>query len=139
MSAITSSAAALRVIGDSLVPEEVTQLLGTQPSKTRTKGEQWTESKGGRVHTAKSGSWCLDASGCEPANLDRQVEEILGKLTGDLNVWSGIGQRFRMDLFVGLFMEEGDKGLSLAPQTLAALGLRGVELVLCIYGPGRPD
>lgn len=47
--------------GDTLDPAKVTLMLGTQGSKTRSKGEKWRTSTNHEV-TAKTGLWALDAS-----------------------------------------------------------------------------
>ena len=47
--------------GESLDPEKVTLMLGTEGSKTRSKGEKWRTSTDHEV-TAKTGLWTLDAN-----------------------------------------------------------------------------
>jgi len=42
--------------------------------------------------------------------------------------------RFRVDVFCGLWLIEGNEGISLDPSTLKALGERGILLDLDIYG-----
>ena len=79
--------------------------------------------------------WRIDATSREPENLEEQVQEVLSRLTNDLSVWSDLRARFEIDLFCGLFMEEGIEGLVLSADTLAALGQRGIRLELDIYGP----
>jgi hypothetical protein len=47
--------------GESLDPAQVTLMLGTEGSQTRSKGEKWRTSTGHEV-TAKTGLWSLSAS-----------------------------------------------------------------------------
>jgi len=75
------------------------------------------------------------ATESSPENLDGQIAELLGKLTHDLSVWEQIGKRFEVDLFCGLFMSNGNQGLSLSPMSLEALSRRGMKLSLDIYAP----
>ena len=110
-------------------------MLGCFPNYSQTKGEELIGKKTGIKRIAKLGMWRLSAEESKPENLDVQISEILSKLTGDLEVWSRIGERFEMDFFCGLFMGVSNEGLSLSPQTLSAIGLRGIELDLDIYGP----
>jgi len=77
--------------------------------------------------------WRLSAMDREPEDLDAQIGDLLSKLTDDLTVWTSIAERYRVDLFCGLFMREGNEGLSITPESLAALGLRRIELGLDIY------
>jgi hypothetical protein len=133
MGPIHSSKATLRIFGDDVVPTEITRLLGSQPTTARAKGETWVGAKSGKEITARTGNWRLEASAREPEDLDGQVQELLGKLTQDLEVWAALAQRFRVDLFCGLFMKSANEGVDLSPATLAALGNRGIKLSLDIY------
>lgn len=135
MAHIERSVATLRVIGDDLLPDEITRLLGCYPTTSHAKGEVVLGQKTGREYTKKVGMWRLEATDHEPENLDEQVAELLKKLTQDLAVWSELRKRFKMDLFCGLFMEITNEGASLSSETLLALGVRGIELSLDIYCP----
>ena len=64
-----------------------------------------------------------------------QVAELLDALTLDLAVWRDLSGRFKADLFCGLLMERSNEGLMLSARALQALGERGLELDLDIYGP----
>jgi hypothetical protein len=79
--------------------------------------------------------WSLTAEPSEPEGLNGQVAEIIGKLTQDIAVWTGLSERFEIDLFCGLFMQESNEGLSLSPKTLMALADRNIEIGLDIYAP----
>jgi hypothetical protein len=79
--------------------------------------------------------WCLHSRDHEPENLDGQIEAILAKLTGDVQTWQDLARRFRVDLFCGLFMGHANERLAISPASLVALGQRGIELALDVYGP----
>jgi hypothetical protein len=118
MAQLGSSSAALRVIGDDLVPDEITKLLGCPSTKSQVKGEIVRGSSTGRERTIKTGMWRLVAADCTPENLDGQVKELLSKLTSDLGVWASIRERFEIDLFCGLFMENTNEGSVISAETL---------------------
>jgi hypothetical protein len=134
MAQLQRSAATLRISGDDLQPAEITRLLGCDPSAAQTKGEQVVGRNTGSARIASTGMWRLAASKREPGDLDGQIAELLSKLTDDLNVWGSIARTYKLDLFCGLFMGGGNEGLSISPESTAALGLRHVELGLDIYG-----
>ncbi len=137
MAQIRKSVVALRIIGDDLVPEEVTALLGTPPTRAVVKGQTGKHIVGprvGDVKVARSGMWTLEASDREPEDMNGQIHEIFSRVTDDLSVWRSITKRFRVDLFCGLWLTGCDSGMTLSPQSLAALGERGIELGLCLYG-----
>ncbi len=137
MAQVERSVVSLRITGDSLVPGEVSKLLGAPPTDSQIKGETLIGKNTGNKRIAKFGMWRLSVANSEPENLDGQIKEILDKLTDDLEVWSKISERFEVDFFCGLFMGRENEGLSISPQTLAAMGLRGIELGLDIYGPDK--
>src|SRR5579862_6405921 len=140
MSEVHQSTVALRISGDNLVPDEITALLGASPTHAVIKGEKGkhiTGPKVGDVRVARSGMWTLEAPDREPEDMNGQIREILSQMTADLAVWQSITKRYRVDLFCGLFLSGDYGGLTLSPQSLAALGERGIEMGLCIYGEGR--
>lgn len=134
MSVLESSRACLRIFGDDLVPDEISAALGSAPTKSETRGEL-LRSPIGRERLAKQGSWRLDATDKVPEDTNAQVGELLSKLTSDLNVWRDISGRFQVELFCGWFMGQTNDGAGLAPETLLALGERGIPLSLDIYAP----
>lgn len=135
MAHMHQSTASLRIIGDALKPEEITQLLGCAPTRSYIKGQEWQGKKTDKTYIKDFGLWALKANDCEPENLDEQVNWLLSQLTHDLNIWASIRARYRIDLFCGCFMEETNEGVSISPKTLLALGERGIELGLDIYAP----
>jgi Domain of unknown function (DUF4279) len=133
----TYSKAALRLVGDDLVPNEITGLLKCEPTTARLKG-QVLVLKNGREHTARTGSWILDASERKPDDLTGQIIEIMNKVNPDPDLWASLTGRFRVDMFCGLFMSKNYQGFTLSAQALLVLGARGIEFDLCLYGPPQP-
>jgi hypothetical protein len=134
MPALHKAGASLRVVGDDLDPHEISTLLGAQPSDAHRKGQS-LPTHSGQARFPRTGMWRLDAPATEPEDLDRQVATVLGALTSDLNTWRAIASRYTVRLFCGWFMRVGNEGVDVAPETLLALGSRGIELSLDIYGP----
>ena len=133
MAQINSSEVTLRVGGDELNPEKITEKLGCKPTYSQTKDQIFIGSKSGNKRKAKTGMWNLSATKCEPENIDAQISEILSKLTNDLDIWNSISNQFEIDLFCGLFMDETNEGLTISSTSLESLSLRGIELGLDIY------
>jgi len=133
MSQAERSTAVLRFFGDDLDPDEVSALLGCNPTSAVRKGDILTMGSTGRTRIAKTGRWSLNAADCGPEDIESQVFAILGGLTGDMDVWRSLSKRFEADLFCGVFMGSGNDGLVLSPKALLALGQRGIALELDIY------
>lgn len=130
-----TSVAALRIIGDDLVPEDITLILGCEPTSSAFKGQVIRGKKTGQERIARTGSWHVQAADRTPDDLNGQIMEILGRLNQDPEVWASLATRFRLDLFCGLFMAKSSEGLTLLPEALLALGTRQIELALCLYDP----
>jgi len=139
MAHLERSVATLRIMGDELVPDEISKLLSAVPTEAHRKGHQFPSGPSGRIVTRNSGMWRLSATETEPEDLDGQVSELLGQVTSDLSVWSDLATRFRIDLFCGWFMGSGNEGVAISPETMLALGKRSILLSLDIYGPEATD
>ncbi len=139
MACIYRSSATLRIIGNDLVPDEISHLLGASPTHAQTKGDKIVGEKTGNMRIARFGMWRLQASDCEPEDLNGQIQFILDQLTHDLAVWESLASRYKMDLFCGLFMDCSNEGMNLPPESLLALGSRGIKLDLDVYGPISGD
>jgi hypothetical protein len=134
MAHLQRAVASLRIAGEDLVPAEISALLGATPTHAQARGQELPLGSGG-TRVALFGQWRLEATDTEPEDLNRQVAELLGKLTSDLAVWRDLAKRFNIDLFCGWFMGGDNEGVTVEPQTLQSLGERGIALALDIYGP----
>jgi len=132
--ALQESKATLRLIGDDLIPKQISKMLGRNPTSSQMKGESLPTKDLSRQRTARTGAWHLKARPFEPEDIDAQVRELLNELTDDLEIWRQLAARYRVGLFCGLFMRGVNEGMTLSPQTLEMLGVRGIELGLDIYG-----
>ena len=135
MGALDYSVATLRLFGDDLVPEEISVLLGAEPTESCRKDQRLVGASTGAVRIAVTGSWRLSATRQEPEDLESQIFEILDQLTDDLETWTSLS-RYEPDLFCGIFMASGNDGLPLSAKSLLALGQRGIALELDIYDAG---
>ena len=139
MAQVQKSSVTLRIGGDDLVPHEITKLLGAQPTAAQTKGDKIVGHKTGHVRIAKMGVWRLEAKDREPEDMDGQVQELLGQVTGDLTIWKSIGEKYQIDLFCGIFLGGSNEGMTISAACLAALGERGIEMGLDIYSGHDED
>jgi hypothetical protein len=135
MAAIHRAVATLRIFGPDLEPDKITALLGGSPSRTQRQGQQMASGEGMPPRIARFGQWRIDVPDTEPEDFDLQVCQILAGLSQDFEVWRSISQQYKVDMFCGWFMKESNEGADIKPETLAALGQRGIALALDIYAP----
>jgi hypothetical protein len=132
MGQIHHSKACLRIFGDGLMPEEITQMLQCAPTVAQRTGEV-IRYPSGRERIVQRGNWRLDASTAEPEDINGQVRSLLSKLESALEVWKNLVQRFDVDMFCGVFMGGDNDGFSLAPDVMMLLGERGITIDFDIY------
>jgi hypothetical protein len=138
LSQIHHSTACLRLFGENLDPDEITQTLGCIPTVAQRTGEV-IRYQSGCERVVKCGNWRLDAATAEPENINGQVRWLLSQVESDPEVWKALVRRFDVDIFCGLFMQESNEGMSLAPDVMALLGERGIHLALDIYNASDDD
>ena len=76
----------------------------------------------------------LQADETSPADLDMQVRAILNRLATEDSVWVALRTSYDLDLFCGWFMNHGNDGIAIEPETMSALGARGILLDIDLYG-----
>jgi hypothetical protein len=131
--------AALRVMGDTLDPTEITRIIGVEPDFSARKGDQRSRRTG--VVTQRTGIWSRqsrpDAS--DEWDLDGTIMALLADISIPLDTWRALRDRYTTDVFCGLFMGRDIQGAALRPQTLQQLAERGLTLDLDVYGPPPGD
>ncbi len=139
MSKVYETAACVRFFGEDLDPEEITRMLGKNPTKSERKGDVIVNSKTGNKRTARVGVWLYGVERKQPGDLDAQISEIFGALSNDLKIWEKLSKKYRADVFVGIFMHYENEGVSLAPETLKMLAERNLLIDFDIYYYGDSE
>ena len=139
MTIINSTVVSLRISGDDLSPEDITNTLGCFPSHEQVKGQIFVAKKTKRKRTAQFGLWILEATENNPGDLDSQIYEILDKLTDNIDSWVELADNYQIDLYCGLFMEKWMEGICISSESMQKLGERKIELGLDIYCPDEEE
>lgn len=138
MAIISETAVTLRIRGDDLIPSEITNALGKNPSLSAEKGGIWFTPKGKSV-VAKTGFWHLYTDRLRPGDFDKQIADLLECVSSDLDIWSILSKRFHAELFCGAFLTDSNEGTGLSADTMMALAQRGLHFELDIYAMGTED
>ncbi|GEM_PF-7085302 len=118
---------ALRITGKDLDPGEISGLLRCEPTSAHRYGDTWT-GPSGTLYEAGSGLWELE--GNSQHLLEGQLEQILGQVEGDPEVWKGLVGRYRCSLMVEMEGLEGDWTARFSPENLGQLGAWGIPVTL---------
>lgn len=123
----------LRIFGDDLDTDEVTRLLGCEPTVSYRKGELLPGTT--RGNRAKTGRWSQEGGLPRTEDINAQVVALLNSLSSDMAVWRRLTENFRVDLFCGLFLEEANRGIELEVETMRMLVDRRLKIGFDIYAP----
>lgn len=127
----------LRIFGDGLDPDEITEILGVEPTSSCRKGDVFRGKRYDRVE--RTGRWLYGHDHTKD-DVNSTVVRLLATLPNDLAIWHSITNRFSVDLFLGLWMRNSNRGFDLQRDTLQLLFDRRLEIGFDIYyGTSPPD
>ena len=134
----------LRVFGDALEPDEVSALLGRQPSRSHRKGEgsssvSKSASSGSSTEpTSEStseptGVWILDSGLSGKAEIEEHVEALLSLVSNDSDEWASLTSRFSASILCSACLDEYNEGFEISPRLAQSLADRGLVIAFDIY------
>lgn len=139
MAAIARVRVSLRVFGDSLEPEEVSALLGRQPTRSHRKGDKTfrisstPKASGSIASTEPTGAWILDSGLSEKAEIEDHVEALLSPVSNDSDEWASLTSRFSASILCSVFLDQYNEGFELSPRLARSLADRGLVIAFDIY------
>jgi hypothetical protein len=132
---IDESGATLVVLGEELDPDEVTALLGVQPTHAFRQGDR----PGPRSPPSRHGGWMLEVRGQAPDGPEVQLRKLLMQLPTSDAIWRELRERYRVNVSFGLHMEAWNRGFTLDPVDLGRIGRMGVPMGFDIYADLEDD
>lgn len=125
----------LRIMGDTLDPDEVTRVLKHSPTISYRKGDDILRSDGTFMRPARSGRWSLKVT---PESVPLEdccdaVEHILALFTCDAEAWRSLTIPHHADFFIGLRLDTKNRGIEISPKLMLLLGERGVKIGFDVY------
>lgn len=135
---VDESTATLRILGDDLDPDEITELLNFPPTVARRKGDVRVGKRTKKEYKARTGQWHVESPRGN-GDLDQHIRWIIDALSTDQEIWDSIKARYDLDLFCGLFLEDWNRGTGITAELMSELGRRGIDLSLDIYSHTPDD
>lgn len=124
----------LRVMGENLDVDEVTQLLGTTPTKTQNAGDPvpWKAKPGTKL---KYSGWTLSTEGTlSSLDVRHHLDWILEKVQGKREAFDILRSRgFLVDICCRWDSVRGDGGPTLWPKQMSEIAQLGIELWFDLY------
>lgn len=130
MGTIARARVSLRVFGESLEPDEVSALLGREPTRSHRAGDATAKNSSSVEPT---GAWILDSWVSEKAEVEEHVESLLSSLSNDSDEWENLTSRFSASLLCSIFLDQYNEGFELSPRVGQALADRGLVIAFDIY------
>ena len=126
-----------RVEGQSLVPSEITAILGLEPSQMRVETIGGNGKKGRKALWAFDGNCSSEKSKQEWESLETGLFFLLEKLLPKRElIWTTLSE-FDMYWWCGHFQQSFDGGPTLSPELLRKLADFGAPLILDNYFSGE--
>jgi hypothetical protein len=134
---VDETSVTLRIFGDDLNPDEITSILRFPPTVARRKGDIRIGKTTKNEYKARTGQWHLESPRGK-GDLDNHIRWLLEALCPEQDSWDSINQRFNIDLFCGLFINDWNRGTGISADLMYELGRRRIALELDIYA-NTPD
>jgi hypothetical protein len=128
MPAVERTSLALRIYGDTLEPDIISDLTGLAPSQTARRGDIRPSG-----FVERRGRWVYRVTARTPGDLDGQIRELVQLLPQDPAFWENLRSAFECDLFASVVLRTSNDGFSLLPETLALVSDRHLRLGLDIF------
>ena len=119
--------ASLRLRGDTLDPEFLTQQLGVAPTLAARQGDAIAGSRG-RVRD--SGIWLYRLDAPPGTELGEVVSMLLAPFPDDSTLWEELTSTYAADVRCELFLEGEAQGTAIDAEVLQRLGRLGLPLTL---------
>ncbi len=132
MAAIARVSVSLMVFGDGLEPDEVSALLGCQPTRFHRKGDNRPGHGDGHA-TEPTGAWILDSALSEKAEIEEHVESLLSLISNDSDEWANLTARFSASILCSLFLDQYNEGFELSPRLAQSMAERGLVIAFDLY------
>ncbi|MFA0792285.1 DUF4279 domain-containing protein [Microbulbifer echini] len=117
------------MFGDDLIPEEVTELLGVEPSQSYKMGDE--RPRGSQYY--KTGGWLIK-SGEVPIGESREgeekFEEWLSELPDDKFAWSSLIEKFEIKARLVGYTDQWNADYTISPGALNESTKRGLPLMI---------
>lgn len=134
--AILGSSATLRIFGETLDPDALTELLKRPPTSSYKVGDRISP----RVAALrKQGMWRLESPLSRTATLSDQILELLSQLSSEASVWEEITRKHKADIYCGIDIRLPNSGTELTAATVAALAVRKLSVQFDFYALPEED
>ncbi|MDC0833097.1 DUF4279 domain-containing protein [Geitlerinema sp. CS-897] len=130
----------LSVYSKTLDLDEVTELLGVQPTKAWNPGERHPVGNGRsrKTRIVEWGKWRL-TSERNRKPVEPKIRKLLQQCTPDLKIWQMLASKYDIWLTIAAHLNNWNRELDLTPDILQLLSERHLMLKVDVYFDGDED
>ena len=126
----------LRICGENLDPDEITKLMGQDPTWMRRAGTPIRNRDGSLFRIDTIGRWHLSISSEDedaPSDIEQLLEALFHRLPTKPALWKKVNLRYKVDLFCGLHLYTDNRGFGLSPSICQFISERNILIGFDIY------
>lgn len=116
----------LRILGDQLDPDQVSDVLGMPPTSSARKGDPFP----------RKGRWLLEieSKDCgQDVDVEDGIELLFSRLPSDPDFWASLTTAYNVDIFCGLFLTSANRGFGISAEVSKLLADRHLEIGFDLY------
>ena len=125
----------LAIYGEGLIPDEITALLGCQPTDSHIKGEK----KGPRSPGYSTGAWFLKVRGEPPNTPEILTRKLLMMVPSSPEIWEQLKTRFDVQIRYGIHISGWNKGFGLPNDLIDRISVLRADVGFDIYSYEAED
>lgn len=122
----------LVVYAESLNHQNVTEMLGVNPTDAWNPGEPHAIGNKGKTKVSDFGKWILDSSR-DRDPINKKISGLLERCTDNLDNWRKLAEKYKIYILIVGHLENWNRGIDFDLQVLKMLVERNIELSLDIY------
>jgi hypothetical protein len=127
--------ASLHVAEQDLLPNEVTRLIGSEPTEAESRGVPLLRDDGSIRRVPKSGRWSrvIKSQSTDEWDISEVIRLLFHGLATDVSTWREIRKLGKIQVSLGLSLETSNKDFFLDEHLIAFLGERRISIWLDVY------
>jgi hypothetical protein len=124
----------IRISSEVLTPQEITGVLGLQPSKALEKGARAIVDNP-RSAILTHAVWLLESGLPSASSLEAHIEALLDMVEGRADALEQLAKTCDIEFFLGFSSDNGQGGFTIEHDVLARIAELPIDLSLDLYPP----
>lgn len=129
---LEQSSLGINFYSEHLDKDEITELIGIQPTKSWNPNERHRMGNRGLYRMTNWGKWYFHTER-DSRDINIKIDELLSKLTPNLNIWNKLTSKYEVWMDVAGYMNNWNRGFKLSPESMRMLSDRNLDIFFDLY------